>query len=195
MKRIAAIITAMLAGLLISGCATAKAAPSEAPVFADVNDRAAHEVTLQREHEKRERAMQAYDERKAREQAAEEAAQAEFDGYYYGPYDDSMNGNLDYLNHGVWSGGYHGNPDGLNSYDGDYDFNGHTETFYASYAEYDGQLWVDDDGFFRDGQGRYVVSSSDYEHGTEIEISQGTAVVMDDGTDPGIVDVHVTWGR
>ena len=76
-----------------------------------------------------------------------------------------------------------------------YEYNGKTETFYASYAVYDDQLTVDEQGFFRDDQGRYVVASSDYEKGTEIEISQGKAVVMDDGCEPGVVDVHTTWGR
>ena len=88
-----------------------------------------------------------------------------------------------------------GNPDGLNSFHSTFDFNGHKETFYANHAVYDDQLTVDDQGFFRDDQGRYVVDSSDYPIGTEIEISQGTAIVMDDGADHGIVDVHTTWGR
>ena len=83
----------------------------------------------------------------------------------------------------------------MNSFDGVYEYNGKTETFYASYAVYDDQLTVDEQGFFRDDQGRYVVASSDYEKGTEIEISQGKAVVMDDGCEPGVVDVHTTWGR
>ena len=88
-----------------------------------------------------------------------------------------------------------GNPDGLNSFDGVYEYNGKTESFYASHAIYDDQLTVDDDGFFRDDQGRYVVATDDYAQGTEIEISQGKAIVMDGGTEPGVIDVHTTWGR
>lgn len=88
-----------------------------------------------------------------------------------------------------------GNPNGLNSFDGVYDYNGKTESFYASHAVYDDQLTVDDDGFFRDDQGRYVVATDDYEQGTEIEISQGKAIVMDGGTEPGVIDVHTIWGR
>ena len=197
MKRTTAIITALLTGLLLSGCATAKAETSGNPAFAEVSDRTAHEVTLQREQAKREHAMSAYEARKAQEaeQAAQEAEQEyqeEFTAYYDGGYDDWYNNNP------IYSGGYYGtmgNPDGLNSFHGTYDYNGHHETFYASYAVYDDQLWVDDDGFFRDDQGRYVVASSDYEPGAEIEMSQGTAVVMDGGCEPGTVDVHVTWGR
>lgn len=97
----------------------------------------------------------------------------------------------------AYSGSYgvRGNPDGLNSFDGTYDYNGHHETYYASRAVYDDQLTVDDDGFFRDSEGRYVVASSDYEKGDIIQISQGEAIVMDIGPASGTVDVHTTWGR
>lgn len=85
--------------------------------------------------------------------------------------------------------------EGLNSYDGIYNYGGHTETYYASYAAYDSQLWVDEEGFFRDSDGRYVVSTDDYEQGAVVDISKGEAVVMDCGTAPGVVDVHTVWGR
>ena len=88
-----------------------------------------------------------------------------------------------------------GDPDGLNSFDGHYEYDGHTETFYASYAVYDDELWVDDDGFFRTEDGYYVVSTDDYEQGEIVDISVGKAVVMDCGTEDGVLDVHVTWGR
>ena len=86
-----------------------------------------------------------------------------------------------------------GNPDGLNSFDGVYEYGGRTETFYSTHAVYDSQLTVDEQGFWRDDQGRYVVASSDYGEGTEIEISQGKAVVMDSGPESGVVDVHTAW--
>jgi len=125
---------------------------------------------------------------------AEQAAQVEeqiYESVYeeYYEYDESLNNNPAY------SGAYRGNPDGLNSFNGVYDYNGHHETFYPNHAVYDNQLWVDDDGFFRTDDGKYVVASSDYAEGTEIEISQGTAVVMDSGPESGTVDVHTTWGR
>lgn len=85
-----------------------------------------------------------------------------------------------------------GNPNGLNSFDGVYEYNGKTETFYANHAVYDDQLWVDDEGFWRTDDGHYVVASVDYAEGTEIEISQGKAIVMDGGCEPGVVDVHVS---
>ena len=96
---------------------------------------------------------------------------------------------------GSYSPVYSGNANGLNSFDGVYSYGGHLETYYASYADYDNQLWVDDEGFFRNSDGRYVVSTNDYAEGSVIEISKGEAVVMDCGTSPGVVDVHTTWGR
>lgn len=112
---------------------------------------------------------------------AEEAAAAEYWASQY------------YYSEPSYSGGTQGNPDGLNSFNGTYEFNGHHETFYASSAVYDDQLHVDDEGFWRTDDGHYVVASSDYAEGTEIEISQGMAIVMDSGCEPGTVDVHTTW--
>lgn len=86
-----------------------------------------------------------------------------------------------------------GNPDGLNSFDGVYEYGGRTETFYSTHAVYDSELTVDESGFYRDDKGRYVVASSDYPEGAEIEISQGKAVVMDSGPDAGVIDVHTAW--
>ena len=86
-----------------------------------------------------------------------------------------------------------GNPDGLNSFVGVVEYGDHVETYYATSAVYDDQLSVDEQGFYRDSEGRYVVASSDHEIGEVIETSQGEAIVMDDGTAPGVVDMHVNW--
>lgn len=94
-----------------------------------------------------------------------------------GGYNEELNNNPAYLDHGRFVQG------------------DREETYYANRAVYDDQLWVDEDGFFRTDDGKYVVASSDHEKGAVIEISRGEAVVMDDGCDPGTVDVHVTWGR
>ena len=109
-----------------------------------------------------------------------------------GGYDEELNNNPAYLDHGRF---VQGDREGLNSFDGTYEFNGREETYYANRAVYDDQLWVDEEGFFRTDDGKYVVASSDYKKGAVIEISRGEAVVMDDGGDPGNVDVPVTWGR
>lgn len=86
-----------------------------------------------------------------------------------------------------------GNPDGLNSFVGVVEHGDHVETYYATSAVYDDQLTVDEQGFYRDSEGRYVVASSDHEIGEIIETSQGEAIVMDNGTAPGVVDMHVNW--
>lgn len=188
MKRIAtalliAMAACMAASAALAGCATASA--DDAPrgyEFRDISDYFAPrdpEGAVRVAEEQAEKAAQA--EREAAEAAQAAEAEREHQEAYYEPYSGSY--------------GVQGNPDGLNSFDGVYEYGGHLETYYASRAVYDDQLWVDDSGFFRDDQGRYVVASSEYAEGTEVEISQGTAVVMDSGPDAGIVDVHVTWGR
>ena len=92
----------------------------------------------------------------------------------------------------IGSQGLQGNPDGLNSFDGVYEFGGRIETYYGGAAVYDSECWVDDDGFWRDQDGRYVVASSDYEEGTVVEGSMGECVVMDSGCDSGTLDYHVS---
>ena len=192
MKRatITALLAAILAALALSGCATAQADAPEKPTteFAYVHDWSEPKVPSGMVRIKQE--MDARASETAQEATIAEQVDSQPDYWdgasYSGPYDPELNNNPAYIG---------GNPNGLNSFDGVYDYNGKHETFYASHAAYDDQLWVDDDGFFRDDQGRYVVASEDYEQGAEIEISQGKAVVMDGGCEPGTVDVHTTWGR
>ena len=190
MKRTVTALLIAMTAIALTGCAIAQAdAPEEKPKteFAYVHDWAEPKTPSGMVRIKAE--MDARAAEAAQEAAIEdEAAQAPdyWDGAGYSGYDESLNNNPAYIM---------GNRSGLNSFDGVYEYNGKTETFYANHAAYDDQLWVDDDGFFRDDQGRYVVASEDYEQGTEIEISQGKAIVMDGGNEPGNVDVHTTWGR
>ena len=184
------IATALMLSAVLTACATAQADAPEKPA---VEFKYVHDWSEPKEPSGMVRIKQEMDAKAAESQSeAPIAEQADsqpdyWDGASYsGPYDPELNNNPAYIG---------GNPNGLNSFDGVYDYNGHHETFYASHAAYDDQLWVDDEGFFRDDQGRYVVASSDYEHGTEIEISQGKAIVMDGGCEPGTVDVHTTCGR
>ncbi len=185
------IITAILCAATLAACAQATASQEpEKPAteFHYVHDWAEPKVPSGMVRIKAEmdaRAAEAAQEAAVATEAAPEPDYWEGTAYS-GPYDPELNNNPAYIG---------GNPNGLNSFDGVYEYNGKTETFYASHAVYDDQLWVDDDGFFRDDQGRYVVASEDYAQGTEIEISQGKAVVMDGGCEPGTVDVHTTWGR
>lgn len=90
----------------------------------------------------------------------------------------------------------HGNPDGLNSQVGVVEHDGHIETAYSSNVAYhvDTPDWTPDgQGFYRTDDGYYVVASSDYEHGTVIETSQGKAIVLDDGCSSGVVDFYTNW--
>ena len=92
--------------------------------------------------------------------------------------------------------GVSGDPNGLNSFVGVVEWNGTTETAYSSNVLYHYRTseWTPDEyGFYRTDEGYYVVGSEDYEQGTLIETSRGTAIVSDCGGDPGIVDFYVNW--
>lgn len=73
---------------------------------------------------------------------------------------------------------------------------GRIETYYSSNVLYhkDTPEWsLDDEGFYRDGQGRYVVAASDMEPGAVFEGSKGECVVLDTGCAPGVTDYYVGW--
>ena len=76
------------------------------------------------------------------------------------------------------------------------DYNGRTESWYSSQTLYHYRTneWsVDDEGYYRDDEGRYVVAASDVPEGTEIETSKGTGIVLDSGCDEGVTDFYVAW--
>lgn len=76
------------------------------------------------------------------------------------------------------------------------EYGGRLETWYSSNVAYHYMTpeWtVDEEGFYRDSEGRYVVAASDYELGSVIETSRGEAVVLDCGCDCGITDFYVDW--
>ena len=101
----------------------------------------------------------------------------------------------EYYDYGYSGGyvGYRGDPDGLNNFNGVYEYEGRTESFYSGQAVYTNDLTVDEDGFYRDDEGRYAVatSSGDYSIGDTFEGSMGTCVVVDDGASPGVTDYYV----
>lgn len=71
-----------------------------------------------------------------------------------------------------------------------------TETWYSSNQAYHYRTseWSpDEEGYYRNSDGYYVVASSDYPEGTIIETSKGEAIVLDSGTDSGNVDFYVNW--
>ena len=86
-----------------------------------------------------------------------------------------------------------GNPDGLNSFDGVFDFGGRHETFYSGDgAAYRDSLWVDESGFYRTDSGHYAVAASDMPMGATFEGSQGTCEVVDSGCVDGVTDYCVS---
>lgn len=86
-----------------------------------------------------------------------------------------------------------GNPDGLNSFDGVFEHDGRTETYYSGDgAAYADRLWVDDDGFYRTESGHYAVAASDMPQGATFEGSQGTCEVVDSGCADGVTDYCVS---
>lgn len=184
-------LLAIVMGIVTGSQSQAHAGEADPEVFADVPSDVIRQFDDVAEHEAQKRYSKALIEQYAlmeqqlqAEAEAAVAAEAEASYWYY---DESLNNNPAY------SGAVRGNANGLNSFDGVYEFNGKTETYYSNSAVYDDQLWVDDDGFWRTDDGHYVVASVDYPEGTEIEISQGKAIVMDGGNEPGNVDVHTTW--
>ena len=181
MKRI--IIALTTCALLLTGCATKIVTSQEAlptakydSAFLAVRD--VDEPT--RLVEIAADVQAAEDERKA----AEESAAAELETYYeedYGwmeSYSPSYSGD-GFMQEGVRAG-----------VDSD------TETWYSSNAAYHyrtGEWTPDDEGYYRDSDGYYVVASNDYAEGTVVNTSKGEAKVYDSGTDSGNIDMYVNW--
>lgn len=71
-----------------------------------------------------------------------------------------------------------------------------TETWYSSNSLYHyrtGEWHTDEEGYYRDSGGYYVVASNDYPEGTVINTSKGEAIVLDSGTYSGNVDFYTNW--
>lgn len=86
--------------------------------------------------------------------------------------------------------------EGLNSFTGVNYHEGRTETFYSSNVLYHyrtSEWTLDEEGFYRDSEGRYVVAASDMEQGTVFQGSKGECIVLDCGCAPGITDYYVNW--
>ena len=184
-QAIMAIASTALLALCIAGCATATAASPEKSTteFQQVSDRyfaspvpqgAARVVA-----EQDEKASQSQQEPISDEFSSEVDYEPTFG--YYETYTASQPSVV------------RGNPDGLNSFDGVNYHEGRTETYYsADNAVYRDQLTVDDQGFYRDDQGRYAVAVSDMPEGTVFQGSQGECIVVDSGCEPGTTDYAVS---
>ena len=93
--------------------------------------------------------------------------------------------------------GVSGDPNGLNSFVGIIDgVNGTRETAYSSSVLYHyrtSEWTADEQGFYHDSEGRYVVAASDMEQGTVFQGSMGECIVLDSGCDAGVTDYYVNW--
>ena len=179
MKRSMTIIAAALMAIVLSSCAPAIASEERADVgFKYVHDWAEPKVPSGAT-----RILE--EQQEAAAQAAEEIEAIAEEAYYEEYYDYGYTGG--YV-------GYRGDPDGLNNFNGTYEYNGRTESFYSGQAVYTNDLTVDGDGFYRDDEGRYAVAtnSGDYAIGDTFEGSMGTCVVVDDGASEGVTDYYVS---
>ena len=184
MKRIITAATAIMAALLMASCASAIA---EEPPTAKYES-AFWQVRDVDEPQGAVRIVQEMEARQAAEAeaAAEEADEGEWydDGYYEEYYEESYSG-------GGWD-----SADGFYSQGVREGVDSATETYYSSNKarHKDTAQWTaDEEGYYRDSDGYYVVASNDYEQGTVVTTSKGEAKVYDDGTDSGNIDMYVNW--
>lgn len=85
--------------------------------------------------------------------------------------------------------------DGFQS-EGVREYEGRTETWYSSNQAYHYRTseWsVDEEGYYRDDEGRYIVAASDVPEGSEIQTSKGTGIVSDSGCDDGVTDFYTAF--
>ncbi len=132
------------------------------------------------------RIAQEIEAREATEKAAQERQEAEQAAVYEESYHEPDYG---------YSGGYSGS-DGFMFEGIRPGVDSDTETWYSSNAAYHyrtGEWTADDEGYYRDSDGYYVVASNDYAEGTVVNTSKGEAKVYDSGTDSGNIDMYVNW--
>jgi hypothetical protein len=114
--------------------------------------------------------------------------------YYEEPYYEDYYYEEEYYDYGGYSGG--GSSDGFMEQGIREGVDSDTETWYSSNQAYHYRTseWSpDEEGYYRDSDGYYVVASDDYPEGTVIETSKGEAIVLDSGTDSGNVDFYTNW--
>lgn len=121
-----------------------------------------------------------YEQEQAEQAAWEEQQAAYYEPTYYAP---------------TYSG-VQGNPDCLNSFVGVIEYDGRRETAYSSNTLYHyrtSEWTADEQGFYHDSEGRYVVAASDMEQGTVFQGSMGECIVLDSGCDAGVTDYYTNW--
>ena len=107
------------------------------------------------------------------------------DGTYYADYNDLYNDNGPSRSMPGW-------------------YDGYLETYYNASAHYLASEWtVDDEGFYRDVDGRYVVgvdvndvnpdTGQQYQYGDVVQTGRGEGVVYDYGSGAHVHDFATTW--
>ena len=110
-----------------------------------------------------------------------------YEPYYYEPY---------YYEPTYYAPSYDQPTGGLTAQSGVNYHDGRRETYYSSLVLYHyrtSEWTVDNEGFYRDSEGRYVVAASDMPQGSTFEGSKGTCIVLDSGCDAGTTDYYVNW--
>ena len=184
------IITAILCAATLAACAQATASQEpEKPAteFHYVHDWAEPKVPSGMVRIKQE--MDAKAAETAQEALIAEQADSQpeyWDGNYYsGSYDESLNNNPAYI----------GGGDGF-AFEGVREYNGRTESWYSSNQAYHyrtGEWTADDEGYYRDSEGYYVVASEDHAEGEVFDTSKGKAKVYDGGCDSGVTDFYTAF--
>lgn len=182
--------TAILCAAAVTACAEASAESQPAKYtaqFAYVHDWAEPKVPSGMVRIKAEMDARAAEAAQEAQQAEQEAIREES----YGGYDESLNNNPEYLNYGHWD-----SADGFYSQGVRSGVGSDTETYYSSrvaYHERTGEWHTDDEGYWRDADGYYIVSSDDYAPESVVQTSKGEGKVYDGGTESGNFDMYVDW--
>lgn len=173
-------MAALLAALLLSGCATAKA-EQEDTGFQEVAEQTEHHPELLRER------ILAYHEDQEPAQAEQVGDCAhEWEAWTYSPcdgYDESLNNNLAYLDHGRYNNSFQS--DGV-AHIGDTEFNWYSQNVMPGGGleelNNNGRHVDEESGFVVDGDGFIAVASpwGVDEVGTEIETPFGPGKVYDE---------------
>ena len=179
-----ALIVASLAVVIVSQPAEAREIESEWTWRVYPTDRTNTGAMLRMKMDAIEQRVAEIIEQYEQEQAALEAEQAA-EAYYYEP-----------TYYAPTYSGVQGNPDGLNSFVGVIEYDGRRETAYSSNVLYHyrtSEWTADEQGFYHDSEGRYVVAASDMEQGTVFQGSMGECIVLDSGCDAGVTDYYTNW--
>ena len=182
MKRSITAISIITAALLLAGCATVGATQSQArdlpwEGFAYApRDWAASELPQGAVRIAAEQETSSQEQQEAAGDAIDYEAYYDYEPTYYSAWAGAGDG---FMQEGVRSG-----------------VDSNTETWYSSnvaYLQGTENFHTDDEGYWRDSDGYYVVSSDDYAPDSVVNTSKGEGKVYDNGTSSGNIDMYVAW--